>query len=1056
MDLLDEFQLIDIWRERNQTKKRFTWRQKQPRIQSRLDYILLSNTLVDYVQDASILPAIYSDHSPISVHLKCFEMPKGNGIWKFNNSLLKHPDYVNDLRDKIEAWKNEYDTIDDKTLVWELIKFKIREFTIAFSKSISRQNRAKESKLIRQIDELEKLLDVSKDSNVLWLEYEVCKAELRLFSENKIRGQIIRSRIKWTEEYETSSALFLGLEKSNYVKKNINKLKIDNVDTTDPNKILNHISSYYKTLYEAEFHDEKSIESYFDSINEKIPKLSNLNRARCDNEINLIELETSLNAMKTDKTPGNDGLTVEFYRQFWQTIKHSLLNSFQYSQNHGLLSTSQRQAVLSLLEKKGKSRFLIRNWRPISLLNVDYKILTKCLAERMKTVMPDIIHHNQTGFIKGRNISEGIRAILDILTDTSSRNIGGLIMTIDFEKAFDSVDFQFLFKAISKFNFGPIFQNWISIFYNEISSCVINNNVTSTYFPIKRGVRQGDPLSPLLFILVIEIFNIKLRNSNKVNGLRFGEEEIKVLGYADDMTAILPSTGDAKELLILLKDFKNVSGLKVNKEKCEGLWLGRFKANKEKPLGIKWQGYVKILGIYISYDLNVSQNKNFEEKILTLKSNLRNWQRRHLTHGGKILIIKTFGISQIMYLCSVLKIPDWAEKEINEAIFRFLWNGKHNKVKANVITQDYEDGGCKMCDINIMSKVQQLKWIQRFFDDKDASWKCIFSNLMKPLDIRCFLMSSFRKKDIPTVSEFYKEMLETLYKYRQIPDTPSEIRNENIWYNRYIIRGSSTLYSKQLIELGIIKLQNIVDAEGNLLTFDNLPFEVKSKTNFLYWNGLLKAIPKTWIPRLKIETTVLTHSTVPLNIKGPEKDLALLNIKSLYSELLKQKITTSRSVQHFTEKYNIDEITWKRIYKLPYDLKLNNRVKEFQYKIIHGYLATNLLLYKMKIVSSPRCNFCDLYSQSIQHMFFECLPIRNIWYQLERKILNVTNRVISFCEKDILFGIVLQREKEFYGMVNRVIFYSKYYVYRCKIQNEEVTYEKLLAYIIIKCQLCNW
>ena len=119
--------------------------------------------------------------------------------------------------------------------------------------------------------------------------------------------------------------------------------------------------------------------------------------------------------------------------------------SFNYSFDNGILTTSQRQAVITLLEKKGKDRTYIKNCRPISLLNVDYKILSKCLAERMKTFLPNLIHHSQNGFIKGRSIHDVLRTISDILEDTVSKKVNGMLMTIDFEKAYDSVAWECLF-----------------------------------------------------------------------------------------------------------------------------------------------------------------------------------------------------------------------------------------------------------------------------------------------------------------------------------------------------------------------------------------------------------------------------------------------------------------------------------------------------------------------------------------------------------------------------------------------------------------------------------
>ena len=160
---------------------------------------------------------------------------------------------------------------------------------------------------------------------------------------------------------------------------------------------------------------------------------------------------------------------------------------------------SQKQAVISLIEKKGKDRSFLEHWRPISLLNVDTKIMTKVLAARIKEVLPSIIHHNQTGYIMDRYIGETIRSIFEIMDFTLNENISGLLIFIEFHKAFDLLEGDYLCKCLEAFNFGEDFVGWVKTFYKNIESCVLSNGFFSDYFKLERGVRQGDPLSPYPF-----------------------------------------------------------------------------------------------------------------------------------------------------------------------------------------------------------------------------------------------------------------------------------------------------------------------------------------------------------------------------------------------------------------------------------------------------------------------------------------------------------------------------------------------------------------------------
>ena len=153
---------------------------------------------------------------------------------------------------------------------------------------------------------------------------------------------------------------------------------------------------------------------------------------------------------------------------------------------------------MSILPKGDKPREYLKNWRPITLLNVTYKVLSSCIANRLKTVLHDIIHDDQKGFLAGRYIGENTRAIYDILHLTKNRQIPGMLLLVDFEKAFDSVSWKFMYNCLKVFNFGPDFIRWIHIMNDDTKLCVIQNGIFSQFFGIGRGCRQGDPTSPYI------------------------------------------------------------------------------------------------------------------------------------------------------------------------------------------------------------------------------------------------------------------------------------------------------------------------------------------------------------------------------------------------------------------------------------------------------------------------------------------------------------------------------------------------------------------------------
>ena len=202
--------------------------------------------------------------------------------------------------------------------------------------------------------------------------------------------------------------------------------------------------------------------------------------------------------------------------------------------------------------------------------------MSKVIATRIKNILPNIIHHNQTGYVKDRYIGETVRCVFDVMDLTLKENVPGLLLFIDFQKAFDSLEWNFLLSCLEAFNFGPDFIRWVKTFYKNIQSCVINNGLMSDYFTLERGVRQGDPLSPYLFVVAIESLDlaISIQKNPVIRGIRIGNEETKLPQYADDMTAVLSDINSAQALFDLLEVFKKPSRLMISTTKTEGMWIG--------------------------------------------------------------------------------------------------------------------------------------------------------------------------------------------------------------------------------------------------------------------------------------------------------------------------------------------------------------------------------------------------------------------------------------------------------------------------------------------------
>ena len=458
----------------------FTWFNGPHSVGCRLDRFYTPRMWRPQVRDLNCKPCSYSDHHLVSIKFQLgHSNPRGRGVWKFNTCLLKSDQFCADVNNFWPQWQLEKPVFTDPRVWWDAGKLQLKEIAIAHGIAAGNTRRHEKATLEREFRDLQSCADSNNaDHRSRFLEI---KDLLRAMDDEAIEGCILRSKEQWTELGEKPTRYFYQLENSRQSRNAIHALRVDNNTTVTTSRgILQECNTFYKALYTEEPVDIPSQDWLLGQLDSA---LSSEDQALCEGELTFSECHAALSQMESGKSPGSDGFPAEFYSRFWGLLGHDLVETLNFSFREGFLSDSQRRGILRLLFKKDDPMSL-KNWRPISLLNLDYKIATKALSNRLRKVLPQILSEDQTCGVPGRSIFENLFLLRDTIDYARLKQLSAAVISLDQEKAFDRVNHAFLQRVLEKFNFGPQFRRWVQVLYSDITSLVINNGWLSAPFPL--------------------------------------------------------------------------------------------------------------------------------------------------------------------------------------------------------------------------------------------------------------------------------------------------------------------------------------------------------------------------------------------------------------------------------------------------------------------------------------------------------------------------------------------------------------------------------------------
>lgn len=1010
--LMSETGIVDVWREMYPTSRDYTHYSSPHALYSRIDYFFVFNWDLHRVNQCDIGPIALSDHSPIYINVCLDRKPKAT-LWRLNPSILNRPETCEGLKVDIRTYLEQNDNSEvTPTILWDAMKAVMRGKIIATTSLLNKIRKKRLHDLETQLKQLQRIHSSNLDTRTKQ-EIRGIRNEIDEISTQEIQKKMLFTKQRYYETGGKSMKLLAYKLKKQQADNTIYKIRdpLSGAIECRIDKIQNSFEKFYKTLYSQPHIDNSlQIDPFLASLD--LPSVTEEQNDQLTAEITKEELDHAISKLKVNKSPGTDGFNSEWYKVLRKQLAPTLLRACNWVLQKQEIPPSWREAIISVIPKDGKDKTECKNYRPISVLNVDYKLFTSIIARRIEKILPQLIHLDQTGFIRQRQTQDNIRRTLHIINHITQQKLDSVLVSLDAEKAFDSVRWSFLYKVLTKFGFHNSIIAIFQTLYDKPSARIKINGDLSDSFLLERGTRQGCPASPLLFALFLEPLSQWIRQNDDVKGVTIGGQEHKLAAFADDVLLYLTRPSESlPKLMEALDKYGALSGYKLNIQKTQVMTFNYHPPGyiKEK-YQLNWSAdRIKYLGVIIPKDVVQLGGLNYGPLNQEIKSDIHRWSLiPFLSLSSRVESIKMNILPRLLYLFQTLpvELPIKQFTDWDRLISRYLWRGGRPRIRYKTLQLRKGDGGLSLPCLQDYYYAAQMRplvcWCSTSYT---ARWMEIESMIIGDIPVAAViadnkLICSIIKKNnswINVVLNIWQSVL-------KLGNLENSLRMLK-WcaYDTDFIPNKSDSRFKLWVEKGLTTYSSFVH-KGAFNSFESLQKEHGlHQSDFYRYLQVRHYFNQSVGGTLELgEASDLTRVFLLANSSGACNKA----VSKLYNGLLQLKANNTLYIKEKWEKegnlvLNVEE--WSRICRAQWAMTSSTSWREFSWKNLVRFFITPL--QKRHLGQGTACwRLCGSNEAHHFHIFWDCPTLTPFWQMIHKHLEAIFDVTIPFVFSMLFMG----------------------------------------------------